>query len=290
MTIPMGKDPPALLAEAVALLSEAGIDNPRLDARILVGAVTGLEPAEVGVARGHGVIDAQRRGLARLLARRLAHEPVSRILGRREFWSLDFFLSPATLDPRPDSETLVEAVLRDLDARGIGHSAPLRFLDLGTGTGCLPLALLSELPAASAVAVDRAEDAARTARHNAHALGLADRFQVVVGDWAEGVGGHFDWVLSNPPYIPTADLANLAPEVGFDPVLALDGGADGLTAYRRIIAQLSRLLVPGGGVAFEVGWDQASAVRDLLQAAGLQVAPPVRDLGGHDRVLIAHLT
>lgn len=289
MTIPMGKDPPALLAEAVALLTDAGIDNPRLDARILVGAVTGLEPAEVGVARGHGVIDAQRRGLARLLARRMAHEPVSRILGRREFWSLDFFLSSATLDPRPDSETLIEAVLRDLDRRGIAHSAPLRLLDLGTGTGCLPLALLSELPAASAVAVDRAEDAARTARHNADALGLADRFQVMVGDWAAALAGRFDWVLSNPPYIPTADLADLAPEVGFDPVLALDGGTDGLASYRRIIADLPSLLLPGGAVALEVGWDQAAAVTGLLQAAGFRVAPPVRDLGGHERVLIGHL-
>lgn len=290
MTIPMGKDPPSLLAEAVILLTEAGIDNPRLDARILVGAVTGLEPTEVGLARGQGVVDAQRRGLARLLARRMTHEPVSRILGRREFWSLDFFLSPATLDPRPDSETLVEAVLRDLDQRGIAHSTSLRLLDLGTGTGCLPLALLSELPTASAVGVDRAEDAARTARHNADALGLADRFQVLVGDWSDALGGRFDWVLSNPPYIPTTDLADLAPEVGFDPLLALDGGADGLTAYRRIIAELPRLLMPNGAVALEVGWDQAMAVTGLLQAAGLRVAPPIRDLGGRDRVLIAHLS
>jgi release factor glutamine methyltransferase len=210
--------------------------------------------------------------------------PLSRILGRREFWSLDFALNAATLDPRPDSETLVEAVLAELGER----ERPWRLLDLGTGSGCLLLALLSELPAASGIGLDLAPAAARQARANAAALGLADCAQFLADDWGKSLAARFDVVLSNPPYIASRVWEDLPREVKeHDPRLALDGGADALAAYRALLPQARRLLAPGGLLALEIGFDLEGAVEDLLLAGGLAPLACRRDLGGRPRVWLA---
>lgn len=257
-------------------MTAAGIATARLDARVLAVAAIG---ADSRIAPDFAVAVERAALYHRMIDRRAAREPVSRILGRREFWSLDFTLSPATLDPRPDSETLVEAVL----ARRPGAR---RVLDLGTGSGCLLLALLSELPEASGVGLDRSFAAIETARANARALGLADRASFIVGSWGDALaGGGFDVVMSNPPYIRRADLAGLDPELTYDPVLALDGGDDGLDAYRALIPDLPRLVAPGGLAALEVGSDQGEAVSRVMSEAGFGVEPVIRDLAGLPRVV-----
>ncbi|WP_246148387.1 peptide chain release factor N(5)-glutamine methyltransferase [Skermanella pratensis] len=275
-----------VMRHAEGLLREAGIDTPDLDARLLTGAA-------LGMTREHMLIHATARlnqpQVGRVLgfvARRVAREPVSRILGRREFWSLDFTLSPATLDPRPDSETLVEAALAGVADR----QAPLSVLDLGTGTGCLLLAVLSELPKATGLGIDRSGEAVETAAANARRLGLGQRARFAAGNWASGIEDRFDLVISNPPYIPDGDIEALAPEVTrFDPPAALAGGPDGLDAYRIIAAQLPGVLKPGGRVIFEVGFGQSADVSALLEAAGFGRIGFRNDLGGVERVVFGHL-
>ncbi|MDJ1157447.1 peptide chain release factor N(5)-glutamine methyltransferase [Chelatococcus sp. SYSU_G07232] len=264
----------------------AGIDTPGLDARILLADTLGL-PAAALVTEGEQPIGAD--GAARLAERarrRLAREPVARILGEHEFWGLSFRLSPATLVPRPDTETLVAAVLERL-RRQRRTGARLRLLDLGTGTGCILVALLSELPAAVGIGVDRSVEAALTARGNAARNGVGARALFLVGDWGEPLAGGFDVVVSNPPYIESAAIADLDAEVReHDPRLALDGGADGLAAYRAIAADLPRLLAPGGIAALEVGLGQDLAVAALLAGAGLGEGAAIADLSGVPRVVV----
>ncbi len=215
--------------------------------------------------------------------RRLAHEPVGRILGEREFWGLTFRLSPGTLEPRPDTETLVEAALAALRDRG----APLRILDLGTGSGCILVALLSELPEAQGVGSDRSHDALLTARGNAERNGVGGRAHFLAGDWAAALATRFDLIVSNPPYIPSSEIAGLAPEVSrHDPLAALDGGPDGLDAYRAIIGELPRLLAPRAVAAIEIGHHQAAAVGALAAGRGLALCRLAQDLGSRDRVLL----
>jgi release factor glutamine methyltransferase len=217
------------------------------------------------------------------LAARLDAVPMAHILGRRGFWTLDLAVSPATLIPRPDSETLVEAALHLFpDA-----AAPLRVLDLGTGTGCLLLAVLAERPRAFGVGVDRVPEAAALAAGNARRNGLAGRATFLAGDWATAIADRFDLVLSNPPYIETAVIPTLMPEVArHEPAGALDGGADGLDAYRRIVAALPALLAPGGAAVLELGAGQRPAVETLAREAGLKPAGCRADLGGIARALM----
>jgi release factor glutamine methyltransferase len=267
-------------------LKTAGIEAPLREARLLMGHAADL-PMTILMAWPERSIDAAAaERFEQLVGRRLEREPISRILGRREFWSLDFRVTSATLDPRPDTETLIETVLQ----RVADPAAPRLLLDLGTGTGCILLALLSELPGAAGIGVDRSEAAARIAAANARTLGLADRACFIVDDWAEALGGiGFDIILSNPPYIPSAEIAGLEPEVRrHDPRLALDGGADGLDAYRRLLPAASRLLKPGGLAAFEVGFGQADAVARLYREAGFASVERQRDLGGIERIVSAH--
>jgi release factor glutamine methyltransferase len=272
----------ALLSAAAAELKSAGVDNPRRDARILLTAALGL--ASNAHLPDRAPTAAQARGFKAMLARRTKREPVSRILGRREFWTLTLKLNRDTLDPRPDSETLVEAVL----ARIPDKARALRILDLGTGTGCLLLALLSELKNATGLGVDRAPGAVSAARANAKTAGLAARARFAQGDWSRGLERRFDLVVSNPPYIPGGEIGGLQPEVArFDPRAALDGGRDGLAAYRAILKDLNRVLAPHALVAFEIGQGQAGAVARLLKAVGLQVLETKRDLGGIERCIIA---
>jgi release factor glutamine methyltransferase len=225
------------IAEAIrqvhAALLAADVEEPRLEARLLVAsAISGdlaalilREKQPLGVAAGR---------LAALVARRVAREPISRILGRREFYGLDFHLNAATLDPRPDTETLVETVLAHVDA-GAGRDASWRLLDIGTGTGAILLALLVNLPAALGVGIDIATEAVKMASENAGRLGLMPRAAFRQGNLMEGLEGRFDIIVSNPPYIPSGEIATLEPEVRLhDPLLALDGGADGLDFYRKL--------------------------------------------------------
>jgi release factor glutamine methyltransferase len=250
----------------------------------LVAAALDLTPTEL-LAHPEQVLDEQCTDHVRFaLGRMVDREPLSRILGRREFWGLEFGLSPDTLDPRPETETVVEAVLRRFPDR----KAPLSFLDLGTGTGCILLALLSEFPAATGFGLDIASNASMTACRNAAALGLTGRAHFVVGDWGTAVSGRFDAIVSNPPYIDSAAFAGLPREVAlYDPCLALDGGLDGLCAYRSLVADLPRLLKPGGVFACEVGAGQATAVAAMLRASGLAIEGCERDLAGLARCVVA---
>jgi len=273
-----------LFSRIESRLGAAGVETPDIDARFLIEGALGLSPAAFRLNPNRSVSEDERERIDALAARRAAREPVGRILGRRDFWTLELALSPATLEPRPDSETVVEATLAALPDR----NAPLRLLDLGTGTGCLLLALLAELPNATGLGIDISREAAETALGNAVRNGLDGRARFRVGDWGAGLGEVFDVVVSNPPYIPTRTIDELSPEVRlFDPPRALDGGDDGLDAYRIIAVQAPGLLNPGGTLALEVGWDQAGAVADLVRAAGLTVTGVLRDLGGVERCVRA---
>ncbi len=269
-----------------AAFREAGIETAALDARLIVAAATGLSQEAVIAQAGERLNAEQTLLLEEMRRRRIAREPVSRIIGSRDFWGLPFTLNAATLDPRPDSEALVETALNIVKAEGWSQ-APLRILDLGTGSGCLLLALLSELPAATGVGTDIAAPALDAARENAARLGLADRADFIAADWLDGVQGAFDLVISNPPYIPAPAIATLPPEVRCDPVLALNGGESGLDAYRRIVPALAGAMREGGWVVLETGPRQAESVWHLLDQAGFRAgaaAPRVYgDLAGRER-------
>ncbi|WP_199084757.1 peptide chain release factor N(5)-glutamine methyltransferase [Bosea sp. ASV33] len=265
---------------AVQTLRQAGIETAGLDARLLLeGAlnIRDLDPDRVLDANVAAIFDG-------FLLRRRAGEPVWRILGEREFWGLTFRLSPATLEPRPDSETIVEAALAQLAGR---REEELALLDLGTGTGCLLLALLSELPQARGLGIDLSEEARRTAAGNAELNGLNGRATFRQGSWTDGLAGRFDLIVSNPPYIPSAEITTLSVEVReHDPMLALDGGADGLGPYRLFASSLPPLLAPGGSIVLEIGAGQGPDVVALMRAGGLEFRGSRNDLGGHERALI----
>jgi release factor glutamine methyltransferase len=265
---------------------QAGLDTPELDARILVGHALGLDHAGVAASAERPLTATERERVAAAARRRLAREPVARIVGVREFWGLPFCLSPDVLVPRPETETVVEAALAAIDARG-SHATPWRVADLGTGSGALMLALLSELPAARGIATDISEAAVRMARHNATRLGFATRSRFIVGDFVAALTGPFDLVVANPPYVASAHVACLEAEVrNHDPVAALDGGSDGLAAYRAIATGVDRILAPGGDMVVELGHGQAERVAALFAAAGLSPQSPVRlDLAGVPRAL-----
>ena len=273
-----------VLAAAAARLGAAGVEGTGRDARLLLAAALEAGP-ELPIAHPERVLDGSERArIERLIARRAAREPVSRILGRRGFWSLDFKITPDTLDPRPDSETLIEAVLGRID----DPAAPLHVLDLGTGCGCLLLALLSELPGARGLGVDISEAALGVARENADSLGLGARARFERRDWAAGLSGPWQVIISNPPYIREREIEALAPEVAHhDPESALNAGPDGLDAYRALLPRAGRLLDRGGILALEVGKGQQDAVEVLLVATGLTPLGWVRDLGGIERCLVA---
>lgn len=273
----------SLVAEAAGVLAAAGFEEPRRQARRLVASALAISRTELFSCSDRPVDASQAGRLRAMLGRMVEHEPLSRILGQREFWGLDFALSSATLDPRPETETVVEAVLR----RKPNRSAPLRILDLGTGTGCLLLALLGEYREATGCGIDLSEGAVRTAVRNAARLGLAARARFLVGNWAAAVSGRFDAVVANPPYIATEDLRFLPQEVArYDPRQALDGGEDGLMPYRAIAAALPRLLAPEGIFACEIGVDQADPVGAILTANGLSCDGIEKDLGGIARCAI----
>lgn len=269
-----------------ARFKSANIDSAELDARMLVGAVLGLDLTGMITAAGRIVSSGELLRLEEFARRRLAGEPVARLLGHKEFWGLPLRLSPATLVPRPDTETVVELALELLRAGG-ALDRPLRIADLGTGSGAILLALLSELPGAQGVGTDISAEALQTAGANAARAGQADRATFMACDYATGLTGPFDLIVSNPPYIRSADIAGLAAEVrDYDPRAALDGGADGLDAYRTLIPQAADLLAPGGVVVVEAGQGQSPQIEALMNAAGLTPAgAPKADLAGIQRAV-----
>ena len=268
-----------LLLQATARLTEAGIDRPAAEARRLVAHACGIDRESLIRDPAHLV---HPKPAWRLVERRAGREPLAFILGTAAFWTLTLEVGPATLIPRPDSETLIEAARAALPNRHDVHSV----LDLGTGTGCLLLAGLTEFPAAHGIGVDRAPSACALAARNAAANGLAARTGFVCADWAAPLAVRFDLILCNPPYIPTADIAGLMPEVArFEPTSALDGGADGLASIRALLPLLPGLLTPGGVAILELGAGQADTVLPMAAEAGLH-GTTRPDLGGHQRALV----
>jgi release factor glutamine methyltransferase len=264
-------------------LEAAGVDGPVIDARLLLEAAAGASRTDILTDPHRLLTAAQAAALEALLARREAREPVSHILGRKGFWKVELKVTADVLTPRPDTETLVDALLKSLP-----EEAPMRILDLGTGSGAILLALLAERPAWSGVGVDISTAALEVARENAALLRLEDRAGFVHASWTQGQpDAAFDAVAANPPYIPSGDIAALEPEVSVhEPRLALDGGPDGLDAYRVLAPEVLRVLRPAGVFALEIGHDQGQAVEALMRAAGAGYCRVVSDLGQRDRVVI----
>ena len=262
-------------------LENAGVDSPVMDARLLVEAGAKVQRIDILTDPHRLLHEAQIKAIDVLLQRRIAREPISHILGRKAFWTFDIAVTPDVLTPRPETEILVDVTLEVL-----ALDQPARILDLGVGSGAILCAALAERPLAHGVGIDASSEALAVAQGNAAALGLETRLELHHGDWGRGLPGGYDLVLSNPPYIPSADIEGLEPEVAkFEPRLALDGGPDGLDAYRVIVADLPRLLRAGGAYALEVGIGQAEAVADLARAAGLTVEQVRADPAGTPRVV-----
>jgi release factor glutamine methyltransferase len=279
----------ASVAEALQLLVQsfrsAGVEEAEADARILAAHALNLDRARL-IARSDRILETREiDAISALAARRLRREPVSRILGRREFWSLPIMVTPDVLVPRPETETIVEGAL-DYVVRGGLRLENLRILDIGTGSGALLLALLKELPNASGIGTDISSAAVHVARANAARCKLENRCSFIVCDIASGVAGSFDLIISNPPYIAHDEINSLAPEVrDYDPAVALDGGKDGLDAYRSIAGDSKRILAQGGRLFVELGMGQEASVRALFTKAGLAVGTERKDLAGIPRVL-----
>jgi release factor glutamine methyltransferase len=273
-------------SEALASLQKtfqiSGIENPAREARISLCAASGLSPVALIVDPREPLGSAASK-VQEVAARRAVGEPLSRIVGKREFWGLSFAITPHVLDPRPETETIVEAALSILSDR---REDPLRILDLGVGSGALLCALLTEFGATRGIGVDVSAEAAEVAQGNLQACGVSLRAEIRVGDWTSGLEGRFDLIVSNPPYIPTADLPRLPREVrDFDPWLALDGGIDGLDAYRRILPESRRFLAPGGWLLAELGATQAADVTAIANQCGFTDVRTYQDLAGANRVL-----
>lgn len=282
----------SVLGQARERLRAAGVEGAALDARVIVAGLLGLDLTALVTAGDRPVAEPDRAAVQAAVARRIAGEPPGRILGRREFHGHLFELGPDTLEPRADTEALVDAALALVRAGGVPGAGPdgegLRFADLGTGTGAIAVALAAALPRATSVAVDLSAGAAEVARRNAEAIGVSGRLTVVQGSWCEPLEGVFGLILSNPPYIASADLADLDREVReHDPALALDGGPDGLSAYRAILGAAPGRLLPGGTLAVEIGWKQGRDVMALFGASGLTNVRCLPDLAGRDRVVAA---
>jgi len=274
----------AAVAGMRARFSEAGLADAAIEARILAGGLLGLSSTEVFVGGDRRLTAAEIEKIEQAVVRRLKHEPVHRILGKRDFHGLELTLSKETLEPRPDTEVLVDSLIekaKELKRKNI------RIIDLGTGTGAIILSLLEALPDATGIGSDVSADALTTAQDNAKRLGLFERFRGVNSHWFDKIEGRFDIIVSNPPYIRSDVIPELEPEVrDFDPPAALDGGADGLTAYREIAERAADFLEPGGFVGMEIGFDQKLTVTELFVEAGFELVEAKRDYGGNDRALI----
>ena len=266
-------------------LLDADVETADEDARLLLRAATGLTSLELATQQQSALTPEQSLLLEQYVTRREAHEPVSRILGSRGFWTVDLLVTPNVLDPRPDTETLIETALSLVENK---PNAPLKILELGAGSGAIACALLSELPKAEAIILDLSPHACKASQANLARCGLSNRAFVLQAWWYEAIQAQFDLIISNPPYVASAALNTLPPSVRlYDPLLALDGGEDGLDCYRAIIRDLPRVLKSRGLVIFELGCGQAADVRLMLEAMSLEVEKIARDLGGHERALAA---
>jgi release factor glutamine methyltransferase len=275
-----------ILAEARGRLTVPYIDDPALEARMIVEHFSGISRAAAISSPDRLIPAGALAAIDAALRRRLAHEPVHRIFGHREFYGLDLLLSPETLEPRPDTETLVETML-PIVVETVSRKGECRILDLGTGTGAIALALLSKVEQALATGVDISEGALETAALNAGRLGLGEHFTVLRSDWFANIFEQYDAIVSNPPYIATKHIDSLQADVrDFDPRRALDGGEDGLDAYRLISDGAHRCLAAGGTIGVEIGYDQKDAVTGIFQRAGYRLIKAVRDIAGNDRVLM----
>jgi release factor glutamine methyltransferase len=273
-------------SEALASLEKTfqicGIENPAREARVSLCAASGISPVAL-IVDPREPLGSSASKVQEVAARRAAEEPLSRIVGKREFWGLSLAITPDVLDPRPETETIVEAALSILSHR---REDPLRILDLGVGSGALLCALLTEFGHARGIGVDISADATDVAQGNLQTCGLSLRAEIRVGDWTNGLEGQFDLIVSNPPYIPTVDLARLPREVrNFDPWLALDGGIDGLAAYRRVLPESRRILASGGWLLAELGAGQAAKVSAVASQCGFTDVMTYQDLAGANRVV-----
>jgi release factor glutamine methyltransferase len=272
--------------QAFQMLKEADVGEALLDARLLVAHATENETATIFGFPERPIENQQVLLLEASLRRRIAREPMAYILKTREFWSLPFIVSSDTLVPRPDSETLIEAVLEHIPET----RRNLSILDLGTGSGCLLLSLLSKFANAIGIGVDASEAALDIAKQNAAALGLEERATFIVSDWTEKVEDQFDIVIANPPYIPSSDIPNLEADVAqYEPLAALDGGANGLDSYRKILRQLPKVLTDDASIFLESGAGQASAVSEMVREIGFQHIETKKDLAGIERCVIGKL-
>ena len=280
------RGPGDLVAILKRRFEEQGIATAQQDARLLVGGLLGLDLTAFVLHADRRLADGDAARVIAAADRRCSGEPVHRILGHREFHGLDLRITPATLEPRPDTETLVDAVL-PIGREAVRRTGYCRILDLGTGTGAIGLALIAGVAEATCVATDISEDALTVARDNAQRLGLAERFRTQRSDWFDQVDNRFDLIVSNPPYIRSVDIAGLDRKVRqHDPLAALDGGADGLDAYRAITDGAAGHLQPGGRVAVEIGFDQRLSVTTLFKERGFGCLSQIQDLAGRDRVLV----
>jgi release factor glutamine methyltransferase len=275
------------LHSAANRLHSTGIETPQLDARLLLQAVLGVDHSTLISISDRLLSKAELQGFDELIERRQNREPVHRIIGQKEFWGLNLNISEAVLEPRADTECLVDAVLAYVDYQGRKND-PLRIADIGTGSGAIVLALLTELPKATAVASDISQAALSVAQVNAKNNQLDDRVLFLHGSYLDPLSGTFDLIVSNPPYIPSKNILELEPEVREnDPTLALDGGVDGLDAYRCLLGESSSKLEPGGHVFFEIGYDQADDVSELANDNDWMSIKISKDYGGNDRVFAA---
>jgi len=269
------------LEEGTARLAAAGIEAPGHEARLLLAHAMGTPSEMIFAYPERQLVEIAGVYFQGLLCRRARRQPLAQVLGRREFWSLDFKVTPSVLTPRPESETLIEAVL------ALCPDTNTRVLDLGTGSGCLLLALLCELPGARGLGIDVDVDTVGVAQDNARALGLDTRAQFAAGNWGAALIGHFDVILSNPPYVASADFASLASEISlYEPRVALDGGVDGLESIRAMSTHVARLLAPGGAAAVEIGTGQSLEVEAIFATHGLSLVACRRDLAGTERCLL----
>ncbi len=276
----------ATVADARARFTAAGLPDAAIEARLLLGGLLGLSSTEVFTGGDRVLTGDEMTSIEKAVARRLKREPVHRILGSREFHGMDLLISRETLEPRPDTEILVESLLPHV-GQIVAAKGAARLLDLGTGTGAIILALLKENPHASGIGSDISRDALNTAMQNAKRLGFAERFDAVESQWFDAITGRFDIIVSNPPYIRSDVIPALEPEVrDFDPPAALDGGPDGLDAYRAIAAGAGDFLEKDGMIGVEIGFDQKDTVSAIFHDAGFMLAQARRDYGDNDRVLL----
>jgi len=275
------------LRDIASSLKQAGVCSPHLDARVLLKQVTGLDDADLIVHPDPALSSEQTVTLQAMIQKRIEGMPVSKIIGNKEFYGRDFAVTTDVLDPRPDSETLIEAILAWASANGLTDKS-LRILDLGTGSGCLIVTLLTELPHATGLAVDISDKALKIASNNARRWHVQERVTFIQSDWLENIDGTFDIIVSNPPYIETEELADLDKDVRlYDPTLALDGGTDGLDPYRIFFPQIRHYLNHGGIVAVECGFNQAGVVKRLMKNPGFDHICTYTDMGNIERVVSA---